>query len=191
VIPRSEVPQATSPTEADFSALAGLELDMKSLGETLQTDLRVKLKPLTRAYELWIHGRVAETQTADLASHREAAQAAVERCQATLDRLRDGIELVAGNGRAAEAFAFSNRAMHIQRVRSLMAEEVRNGGTPDRAAIDIPKNRSWRVFQLAFILINLRALTDLGHLDRTAKVRRSAICCGFPRAAARPKRTWG
>ena len=76
--------------------------------------------------------------------------------------------------RAAEAFAFSNRAMHIQRVRSLMAEEVRNGGTPDRATIDIPKNRSWRVFQLAFILINLRALTDLGHLDRTGEG--AAVC---------------
>ena len=174
VIPRGEVPQATSPTEADFFALAGLELDMKALGESAQADLRAKLEPLTRAYELWIHGRVAETQTADLASHRDAAQAAVERCRATLDRLRDGIELVAGNTRAAEAFAFSNRAMHIQRVRSLMAEEVRNGGTPDRAAVDIPKNRSWRVFQLAFILINLRALTELSHLDRTGEG--AAVC---------------
>ncbi len=64
--------------------------------------------------------------------------------------------------------------MHLQRVRSLMAEEVRNGRTPDRAAVDIEKNRSWRVFQLAFLLMNLRSLTDLHHQDRTGEA--SAVC---------------
>jgi hypothetical protein len=174
VIPRGEAPQATSPTEADFSALSGLELDMKSLGEAAQGELRVKLEPLTRAYELWIAARDAEAQSAELTAHREAARGAVDRCRSTLERLRDGIELVAGNGLAAEAFAFANRAMHIQRVRSLMAEAAREGGTADRAAIDIPKNRSWRVFQLAFILINLRGLTELGHPDRTGEG--AALC---------------
>lgn len=166
VVPRQEVPQATSPTEADFPALAGLELDMKELGETAQQDLGAKLEPLTRAYEIWIGEREAESQTDEYVVHQDAARAAVARCRTTLDRLRDGLALLAENSRAAEAFQFSNRAMHIQRIRSLMAEEVRNGRAADRAAIDIPKNRSWRVFQLAFILINLRALTDLEHRDR-------------------------
>jgi hypothetical protein len=174
VIPRCEVPQATSPTEADFPALAGLELDMKSLGETPQKELRPKLEPLTRAYGLWIREREAEALTAEFAVHREAAEAALALCGGTLDRLRDGIELLAMNPHAAEAFAFANRAMHIQRVRTLMAEKVRESGTADRTAIDILKNRSWRVFQLAFILINLRALTELNHPDRTGES--AAVC---------------
>jgi hypothetical protein len=174
VIPRCEVPQATSPTEADFPALAGLELDMKTLGEAPQSELRSKLEPLAGAYDLWIRDCEVEAQAEEFAAHTKAAEAALARCRATHDRLSDGIELLAAYPQAAQAFAFANRAMHIQRVRTLMAENVRESGTADRAAIDIPKNRSWRVFQLAFILINLRSLTELNHPDRTGE--NAAVC---------------
>ena len=174
VIPQSEVRQSTSPTPADFPALQDLALDMKVLAETPQTELRTKLMPLVEAYRLWIEGREREAQTPELQNHKTGADNAIRHCRETLSRLVDGIELVAINGHAAQAFAFANRAMYLQRVRSLMAEEVRNGRTPDRAAIDIEKNRSWRVFQLAFLLINLRSLTDLQHPDRTGE--ESAVC---------------
>src|SRR5262249_15490545 len=107
VIPRGEVPQATSPTEADFPLLAGLELEMKSLGGAAQRDLRAKLEPLVRAYEQWIRERDAEAQSAQLASHRDATRAAVDRCRATLERLRDGIALLETDSRAAQAFTFA------------------------------------------------------------------------------------
>ncbi len=180
VIPRQQVPQSTSPTTDDFPALAGLELDMKALAETAATGLRAKLEPLTRAYELWIEEREAEAQTPELQPHLSAAQAAIDHCRTTLDRLRDGIDLLSSDSRAADAFAFANRAMHIQRVRTLMADVVRTGGTPDRAIIDVPENRSWRVFQLAFILINLRGLTELSHLDRTGEGSATCDLLWFP-----------
>jgi hypothetical protein len=173
-IPRQEVPQATSPTSDDFPALAGVELDMKALSEYPQADVRTKLEPLTRAYEVWIGDREKEAQQAELQPHTEAAKQALDHCKRTLTRLRDGVDLLASDGRAAEAFRFANRAMHVQRIRSIMAEEVRNGRTPDRNTIDVAKNRSWRVFQLAFILINLRGLTELTHTDRTGES--SAVC---------------
>jgi hypothetical protein len=174
VIPRVEIPQSTGPTPEDFPLLAGLELDMKTLGETAQADLPGRLQPLTAAYNAWICRRLEESATDDLAPHRDAALAAVGRCQETLRRLADAIQLLASNRLAAEAFAFANRAMHLQRVRSLLAAETRAGRTADREAIDVPPNRSWRVFQLAFILINLRSLTDLSHPDRTGEG--SALC---------------
>ncbi|MFM8443289.1 MAG: hypothetical protein ACKN9W_08110, partial [Methylococcus sp.] len=34
-------------------------------------------------------------------------------------------------------------------------------------SLDVPKNRSWRLFQMAFILLNLPSLTDLHHPDRS------------------------
>jgi hypothetical protein len=51
------------------------------------------------------------------------------------------------------------------------------------AEVDIPKNRSWRAFQLAFILINLPALTSLHHPDRgtgsnAGAIRRLQNACG-------------
>ena len=35
------------------------------------------------------------------------------------------------------------------------------------ATLDVAKNRSWRLFQMAFVLLNLPSLTDLHHPDRS------------------------
>src|SRR5438067_4114573 len=44
----------------------------------------------------------------------------------------------------------------------------------------MPENRSWRPFQLAFILLNLPALTDLHHPDRSADASAIADLLWFP-----------
>lgn len=62
-----------------------------------------------------------------------------------------------------------NAAMARQRVQGLYSEQRRQGKTVALADFDQPKNRSWRSFQLAFILINLPSLTDLHHGDRQAR----------------------
>ena len=65
---------------------------------------------------------------------------------------------------AEEAFRFANHAMWQQRVHTIFSRKVRKkelkpeDGT---AAVDLPENRSWRLFQLAFILLNLPSLTNL------------------------------
>src|SRR5205807_4765542 len=46
--------------------------------------------------------------------------------------------------------------------------------------IDQPTNRSWRPFQLAFILLNLPALTDLHHPERGADAGAIADLLWFP-----------
>ena len=46
--------------------------------------------------------------------------------------------------------------------------------------MDIPKNRSWRAFQLAFILINLPGLTSLHHPDRGTGSYAGADLLWFP-----------
>ena len=45
---------------------------------------------------------------------------------------------------------------------------ARQGDAPDLAEIDKPENRSWRPFQLAFILLNLPAMTDPTHPERSS-----------------------
>src|SRR5207245_5210007 len=65
---------------------------------------------------------------------------------------------------------FANRAMWQQRIHSIFSRKVRKkelkfeDGT---AAVDVPVNRSWRLFQMAFMLLNLPSLTDLHHPDRS------------------------
>lgn len=88
-------------------------------------------------------------------------------------RLRAGIDVVAGDPDAAEAFRFANEAMWQQRIRSEAAAR-RPADDADYdvdaavAALDVPANRSWRPFQLAFVLINIPALTDPTHVERSA-----------------------
>ena len=60
-------------------------------------------------------------------------------------------ELADERWEAARAFQFANRAMWQQRVRTIYSGLVRQGAKPNLAVVDVPKNRSWRPFQLAFI----------------------------------------
>jgi hypothetical protein len=90
-------------------------------------------------------------------------------CEAALGRIRDGLALLATDEQAAEAFRFANRAMWLQRLRTVFVERrTQRRGRPPRRSLDIvPKDRSWRVFQLAFILLNLDSVTSLHHPHRS------------------------
>ena len=56
----------------------------------------------------------------------------------------------------------------------------RRGGTEPLTDFDITKNRSWRPFQLAFILLSIPALADPSHKDRTSNVDADADLLWFP-----------
>ena len=104
---------------------------------------------------------------------------------------RGGLQLILEDDKAAAAFRFANLAMWEQRIQTIISLRRRRDLTVDERAIDIPGNRSWYPFQLAFILLNLPGITRLDHEDRTsAKRRRWPICCGSRLAEARPRRTW-
>ena len=85
-----------------------------------------------------------------------------------LERIQAGIALLDADADAARAFQFANRAMWLQRIRTIYSSQARQGDTPDLAEIDVPVNRSWRPFQLAFILLNLPAMTDPTHPERSS-----------------------
>src|SRR5205807_7504268 len=54
------------------------------------------------------------------------------------------------------------------------------GGTKTLADCDRVENRTWRTFQLAFILLNIPALSDLHHADRSEDPAASADLLWFP-----------
>ncbi len=182
VIPVQETARAVPPSAVDIPALGGLVLDMKVLSETEDTDFLAVLGPLTDAYTQWIKGqakRVDEPNTG-LGAYRESAAEAITKCQQARKRIQEGIDLLAVNPQAAEAFRFLNRAMWQQRVHSLFSERVRRGEAAELDQVDIPPNRTWYPFQLAFILLNLPAMTDLNHADRSDSVNAVADLLWFP-----------
>jgi len=176
VVPQYEVRKATPPSVEDaernpaFGKLEGLVLDMKELAETEQADFKEKLRPLITAYGEWIGQEEAKIGDPDegLSEFKEAAMANLANCRKTLARITEGLILIEKDEQAAEAFRFMNRAMWLQRTHSIYSELIRRKESPDfDKDIDIPKNRSWYPFQIAFILLNLPSVTKLDHPDRS------------------------
>jgi len=189
VIPAYEVPRTTAATADDadvdpaFARLKGLCRDMKELAETPESELAAKLRPLTVAYRAWIDGQEAQIRDpkSGLAEHREAATLAMIRCRETLVRIEAGIDLLTNDSQAAHAFRFLNRAMALQRTHSIKAEHVRRGEELDfEKEINLPRNRSWHPFQLAFILLNLPGITRLDHPERSDSHQAVADLLWFP-----------
>ncbi|MFO0905843.1 MAG: hypothetical protein U0939_22740 [Pirellulales bacterium] len=175
IVPTYEVPRTAPPTEEDadenaaFGKLKGLVLDMKVLAESDTKKLPQQLEPLVVAYREWIEREAARLKDPQerLAQFGDAGQVAIDHCRHTLKRIEEGLRLLAKDAKALDAFLFMNRAMWLQRTHSIYSERVRRGEQPDfDKDIDEEKNRSWRPFQIAFILLNLPGVTQLDHPDR-------------------------
>ncbi|WP_434130691.1 DISARM system helicase DrmA [Methylocaldum sp. GT1BB] len=171
-VPTFEVPQQTPRVAADDENLAGLTMDMKALAELPKEGLIASLRHIETAYRIWIKAEEAKfTLPAEkLEGHEEAAYRAVKSCRRALERIKAGIDLIETDALAEKGFRFANRAMWQQRIHSTFARKVRKKEMRVEegvAALDVAENRSWRLFQLAFVLLNLPSLTDLHHPDRS------------------------
>ena len=180
--PRPEDAESSRPLPHVDPNLVGIELDMKELAAAGPGDLRAKLLPLTFAYELWVKEQADRigTPAARLHGYEATARASLQACRDALVRIRGGIELLHNNAQAAQAFQFANRAMWQQRVHTILAESRRRGAPCTLAEADVPKNRTWRTFQLAFVLLTLEGITDLGHPDRVEPSAALADLLWFP-----------
>ena len=171
-VPRFEVAQQTARSGADDENLAGLTLDMKTMAELPKEGLITTLRHIETAYRIWIKAEQAKLTmpSEKLAGHEDAARRAVDCCTRALHRIKAGIDLIETNPQAEEAFRFANRAMWQQRIHSIFSRKVRKKELrveDGLTVVDVAGNRSWRLFQMAFVLLNLPSLTDLHHPDRS------------------------
>ena len=162
VMPSYEVERMDPPTAADIPQLQEAVFDMKVLCETEQGNFGALLQPLTDAYTAWIDEQESalDSPPPDLAGYAAEAGVNMEACRSALARIRSGILLIDTNDQAAKAFQFANRAMWQQRIHSIYAGQKRQGNDPQMEQIDVARSRSWRPFQLAFVLLNIAGLND-------------------------------
>ncbi|MBX6749284.1 MAG: helicase [Micromonosporaceae bacterium] len=181
-LPTYEVPATVAPSGPD-SRLAGVELSMDALAEADPATLRRGLAPLVDGYVAWLDERQAEIPTVVPEPLRPSAESAIFTARRIADRIRAGITLLTDpaaprHDEALRAFRFANRAMALQRRHTEIGRE-REATKVSYVEAEKRVNRrgaeaaSWRPFQLAFVLLNLPALTDPGHPERAAD--RSAI----------------
>ena len=185
IMPQYEVAVTETPGEApsDRPAMRRMLehgwLDMHTLATLETSELSLALLVLTDDYSEWIEEqRVRIGQ--DVIGHDQQAHLALDRCHEVLVRLIQGIDTLETNDKALAAFRFANQAMATQRVRSIYSLAIRRKDDRSVASIDIPRNRSWRPFQLAFLLLSIPSLTDPKHYDRTRPVEAYADLLWFP-----------
>jgi hypothetical protein len=147
-IPRTNV-ALVKPNDVD-----GVIVVMRTLaGITTAADVDTMLGALPKRYAAWIDDQAAITL--DDAGHRKTQAELVRRAKLALGRIIDGIELLKTDAELRQAFCWANEAMHEVASRRI------GKGKPSF----VPK---WRLFQLAFLLLNLRGISDPDHDDRDA-----------------------
>ncbi|WP_242333109.1 DISARM system helicase DrmA [Anaeromyxobacter sp. SG66] len=185
VIPRYEVPVTETPGLGfdDRPAMRKMVergwLDMLSLADREKPELEEALKTLVDDYAAWIDDQRTRVGT-EITGYDATANEALSRCKTTLERLQAGLKVLLADPKALEAFRFANRAMARQRVRGIYALKRRRGEELTLADVDVRKNRSWRPFQLAFLLLSIPSLADPKHTDRTSPAEAFADLLWFP-----------
>lgn len=160
--------------------IPGLELSMLKLSNKDDVSVLDTCRRLADEYKKWIEDQKIVVQNADFPDeHRPIALKHLELCAQCHERILSGIELLKADGDTRQAFAWMNKAMLEQQLHyDLAANHRRNwvkiAGTlslekpftqPD--AQNPPKGKGlWRPFQLAFILMNLRSISQRESAER-------------------------
>jgi hypothetical protein len=167
-LPTFEVPLLVAPSQYTGAAI----LDMKALADAASPAACVAfLEPMVATYERWIEARAVEASNPDVAGNprlRDSARVHLDRLRICAARMRGGLHLLETNQHVFDAFQFANRTMGIQRSHALWAASNRNRGgvEGDPSVFDVPEQRSWRPFQMGFILLNLRGIAEPGCDER-------------------------
>ena len=158
-LPTAQTPQV----EADD--IPGVELDMIKLAIADRDALERSLRPIATGYATWL--KENHTAADVLRDHlREDARELVDEAEQVLAQLTSGIDFLVDleNVEARRCFTFMNEVMAQQRVHTQIAELRAKDPSltiaQARAAVlrtDYP--HSWRTFQIAFILMQIEALT--------------------------------
>jgi len=131
----------------------GSTVEMEVLGALKSgEEARERLTPIVEAYSTWLKGQRAVELDSD--DRRYARDELVRKAEAACARIESGIERLASDPLAFEAFRLTNQAMAESSLRR----------SPGRYS-DTSRPK-WRLFQLAFVLLNLDGVTDPTHADR-------------------------
>ena len=153
--------------------IEGLDLRMNEMAINESNAASDLCSRLANEYEHWISEREQEIdERSDLSPALErTARTHMENCKECLRRMRCGVQLLQDDLNVAKAFRLMNEAMLMQQVHyEISSQSVRHWIKNRSNKLEIEKpfdrptysdpNRMWRPFQMAFILMNLKAVLD-------------------------------
>lgn len=143
---------------------------LSDLSATGVEELLTALNGFVQEYERWIEKKRLLAEELDECL-RDTALANMRLCREAADRMRKGIDLLRVDPIVRHAFRLANRAMVMQRAHSVLQSRKR---FPDDEAISWPDYANcsedicgWRPFQLAFVLLNLRGISECKSPERS------------------------
>ena len=158
--------------------IPGLELSMHLLGEKDNAQALERCRRLADEYRAWIESEQTKVNDPSFPPlHKTAATKHLETCRECHRRILDGVALLESDADMCQAFAWMNQAMLMQQVHYDLATNHKRDwsfqhgalelSTPYHApALNAPGKGRWRPFQLAFILMNLRSMTEREGVER-------------------------
>jgi len=158
--------------------IPGLNLSMQLLGgkDNIQT---IELcRRLADEYSIWIDSEQSKVNDPSFPrQHNIAATNHFEKCRECHQRILDGVALLESNADTRQAFAWMNQAMAMQQLHYDLATNHKRDWTFQNGVLELSEpyqspdsnisgKGQWRPFQLAFILMNLRSMTEREGVER-------------------------
>lgn len=133
-----------------------------------------RLSILSNLYKKWI-GDLNDSSHMENSSFIPKGQKIIAECQTAQQRIQRGINLLATNDNAFEAFCFMNQAMYMQRSISMFGKKNSQGISCSLSDFTKEDHSEWRPFQIAFVLLNL-----YGCIEPTSDERKNVDLLYFP-----------
>ena len=164
------IPQETSDFIDHTPPTTELEsvIDMTALGTcTDKTKLRGMLEPLIIKYKKWADDISSEIDSSAGYTSEELGiiKTQIKNTDLVLERMRQGIDLLESDEKAFDSFTFANMTIAWQQVHGKWAANNAEkgeieGSDPLEPIYDDGKKPKWRLFQIAFILMNLESIVN-------------------------------
>lgn len=182
-LPSSETPQTRA------GEVPGTVTDMRALAEAADDPtgaaLESALRPIIDGYGGWLETQTLTAQ--DLPKHLgKTANEAIAEAASVNRMLAEGLDFLVADADARRCFAFMNAVMADQRIRSQVAEvraaDQKLGADEALAIVESrgPGAHSWRMFQLAFILLQVPGLCRPDHPRRSSDTLSRVELLFFP-----------
>ena len=132
---------------------------------TNYSEYRTLLSPIADMYEQWISDELRSKKNSLPQRFMAAAEIQIQECEYALRRIRRGIDIISTDDTAGKAFAFANRTMFLQLSHGEWARDNMEKGKNEEYE-PAKYFGKWRVFQLAFILMNIESISNPKSKDR-------------------------
>ncbi len=151
VLPIAEI----HPTSANVEEISGYSFAIDDFAVPVNWEsTKQSLSALCYAYEAWVDS-AAQRATGYFDWKAKAAENNLASCRKCLKRMKEGLVILDENATVRKAFHLANQAMFDQYLHYSVVSGEKASLEDARA-----DGRSWRPFQIAFLLLNIKSMVD-------------------------------